>query len=44
MPFPLSFEKPITRLPYIAWVLGIFLSQHVLVLAMSQLYPRPIPS
>jgi len=42
MPFPLSFEKPITRLPYIAWVLGIFLSQHVLVLAMSQLYPRPI--
>lgn len=39
MPSLLSFEKPITPLPYMVWVLGIFLSQHVLVLAISQLYP-----
>ena len=39
MPFPFSFEKPIRRLPYAAWVLGIFLSQHALALAISQVYP-----
>jgi uncharacterized membrane protein YhaH (DUF805 family) len=35
MPFPFSFEKPIRRLPYLAWVLGIFFSQHLLALMVS---------
>lgn len=37
---PFSFEKPIAALTYAVWVLGIFLSQHLVVLATPLLHPQ----
>jgi uncharacterized membrane protein YhaH (DUF805 family) len=40
---PLSFGRPIAPLPYATWVLGIFLSQHLVVLTAALLYPQLAP-